>query len=71
MRVTLPRWLRIALWSVGGLALVGLLTAVISLYLLLQPSRFTALLQREASNAGLVLNLASPEIGRASCRERV
>ncbi|WP_346950195.1 AsmA family protein [Dyella sp.] len=60
MRVTLPRWLRIALWSVGGLALVGLLTAVISLYLLLQPSRFTALLQREASNAGLVLNLASP-----------
>ena len=60
LRVSLPRWLRIALWSIAGAALAALLTLVVSLYLLLQPDRFTALLQREASNAGLVLNLASP-----------
>lgn len=60
LRVSLPRWLRITLWSIGGVALTALLTVVVSLYLLLQPERFTALLQREAGNAGLVLNLASP-----------
>lgn len=60
MGVTMPRWLRITLWSVAGVALAALATAVISLYLLLQPGRFTAMLQRQAGNAGLVLNLASP-----------
>lgn len=56
----MPRWLRIALWSLAGLALAALATTVISLYLLLQPGRFTAMLQRQASHAGLDLNLASP-----------
>lgn len=56
----MPRWLRISLWSFGGVALVALITVVISLYLLLQPSRFTAMLQSQAGQAGLDLNLASP-----------
>ena len=56
----MPRWLRITLWSVAGAALAVVATAVISLYLLLQPGRFTAMLQRQASHAGLDLNLASP-----------
>ncbi|WP_266171268.1 AsmA family protein [Dyella subtropica] len=56
----MPRWLRISLWSAGSVALVMIITAVISLYLLLQPSRFTAMLQSQAGQAGLDLNLASP-----------
>lgn len=56
----MPRWLRITLWSVAGLVLLAFATAVVSLYLLLQPGRFTAMLQSQASRAGLDLNLASP-----------
>lgn len=51
------RWLLMAL---GGLALALVLAAVISLYLLLQPERFTRMLQTQARTAGLELSLASP-----------
>jgi AsmA protein len=60
MGVTMPRWARITLWSAAGVVLAVLATAVLSLYLLLQPGRFTAMLQRQASHAGLDLHLASP-----------
>lgn len=56
----MPRWLRITLWSIGSVIAVALVTLVISLYLLLQPARFTSMLQTEAGRAGLDLNLASP-----------
>jgi hypothetical protein len=58
MTVSRPlRWLLIALTSVlGGIALIVLA----SLYLLLQPDRFTAMLQQQASDAGLQLTLSSP-----------
>jgi uncharacterized protein involved in outer membrane biogenesis len=54
------RRLRLALYVVGGLALAVVLAAVIAVYILLQPERFTATLQQQARNAGLELNLASP-----------
>ena len=50
------RWLIVA----GMLALATLLAAFVAVYLLLQPDRFTALLQRQAQDAGLALNLDSP-----------
>ncbi|KRE90990.1 membrane assembly protein AsmA [Frateuria sp. Soil773] len=53
------RW-HLLLWTLAGLLLVGLLVAVVTVYVLLQPERFTAMLQRQARNAGLELNLASP-----------
>jgi hypothetical protein len=58
MTVSRPlRWLLIALATVlGGIALIVLA----SLYLLLQPDRFTAMLQQQASAAGLQLTLSSP-----------
>ena len=40
--------------------LATLLAAVIAVYLLLQPDRFTAMLQEQASNVGLELHLGSP-----------
>jgi uncharacterized protein involved in outer membrane biogenesis len=52
----LRRWLVAA----GALALVVLLAMAVSVYLLLQPDRFTALLQQQAHEAGLALNLGSP-----------
>lgn len=54
------RWLRISLLSLAALVAVVIATATISLYVMLQPSRFTALLQEQAADAGLQLNLASP-----------
>lgn len=57
------RWsprLRGLLWVLGGLLLAGLIALLVSVYLLLQPDRFTAMLQAQARHAGLELNLASP-----------
>lgn len=54
------RKLRLALMVIGGLVLLVLIVASVAVYLLLQPDRFTAMLQNQASNAGLELNLASP-----------
>ncbi|MEP6897504.1 MAG: membrane assembly protein AsmA [Rhodanobacter sp.] len=54
------RRLRLVLWIVGGLVLAAMLAAVIAVYLLLQPDRFTTMLQAQAHDAGLELHLASP-----------
>ncbi len=51
---------RLILLILGGFALAVMLAAVIAVYLLLQPERFTRMLQTQARNAGLELNLASP-----------
>ncbi|MDQ6645848.1 MAG: AsmA family protein [Pseudomonadota bacterium] len=56
----MSRRLRLTLLSLGGLALAVVLAAMIAVYLLLQPDRFTAMLQTQAQAAGLELNLASP-----------
>jgi AsmA protein len=56
----MSRRLRLILLVLGGLALAVVLVAAISVYLLLQPDRFTAMLQTQARDAGLELNLASP-----------
>ena len=53
------RW-RLTLLVLGGLALTVVLIVVIAVYLLLQPDRFTAMLQSQARAAGLELNLANP-----------
>ena len=52
-------WRRLLIGA-GALALGALAAAVVSVYLLLQPDRFTAMLQEQAHGAGLELNLASP-----------
>jgi len=54
------RRLRIGLLAIAGLLLVILLTALIAMYVVLQPERFTAMLQSRAEAAGLDLGLASP-----------
>ena len=62
-----PRLRRI-LAIVGASALAVLLLLVGSVYFLLQPDRFTAMLQNQAANAGLELNLsrpASPSVSRS------
>ncbi len=56
----MTRRLRLTLFVLGGLALALVLAAVIVVYLLLQPERFTRMLQTQAHAAGLELNLASP-----------
>jgi AsmA protein len=56
----MSRRLRLILLTLGGLTLAATLAAVIVVYLLLQPERFTAMLQAQAHEAGLELNLASP-----------
>jgi uncharacterized protein involved in outer membrane biogenesis len=56
----MSRRTRLILLSLGGLVLAAVLAAVIAVYLLLQPDRFTAMLQAQARAAGLELNLASP-----------
>lgn len=56
----MSRRLRQILVISGAVALAALLLAMVSAYLLLQPERFTAMLQTQASNAGLDLNLARP-----------
>jgi AsmA protein len=46
--------------AASALALVVLLAMAFSVYLLLQPDRFTAMLQQQAHEAGLELSLGSP-----------
>ncbi|WEN14642.1 AsmA family protein [Rhodanobacter sp. AS-Z3] len=53
------RW-RLTLMVLTGLALALVLAAIVSVYLLLQPERFTRMLQTQARTAGLELSLASP-----------
>jgi uncharacterized protein involved in outer membrane biogenesis len=54
-----PR-LRLILLMLGGFAMAIVLAMVIAVYLLLQPDRFTRMLQTQARAAGLELKLASP-----------
>lgn len=56
----MSRRLRLTLLVLGGLVLALVLAAVIAVYLLLQPERFTRMLQTQARAAGLELSLASP-----------
>lgn len=56
----MSRRLRITLIICGSVALAAVLTLLIMVYLLLQPERFTAMLQEQASDVGLELNLARP-----------
>lgn len=56
----MTRWLRRLLTAAGALTLVVVLAMTISIYLLLQPGRFTAMLQQQAHEAGLELNLGNP-----------
>ena len=52
--------LRLIALVLGGLAAAVALTLLVAVYLLLQPDRFTAMLQTQARAAGLDLRLASP-----------
>lgn len=54
------RRLRITLLAVGGLLMGVLVAALVATYVVLQPERFTAMLQSRAEAAGLDLGLASP-----------
>jgi uncharacterized protein involved in outer membrane biogenesis len=56
----MSRGLRLILLVLGGLVLTLVLVAIIAVYLVLQPDRFTRMLQTQARSAGLELNLASP-----------
>lgn len=56
----MSRRLQLILLVLGGFALAVVLAAVVAVYLLLQPERFTRMLQTQARTAGLELNLASP-----------
>lgn len=56
----MSRRLRLVVLVFGGLVVVAALAVVAAVYLLLQPDRFTAMLQTQAHAAGLELNLASP-----------
>jgi AsmA protein len=54
------RRLRLVLIGIGGFALAVAVVALIAVYLVLQPDRFTAMLQAQARDAGLELNLDHP-----------
>jgi len=54
------RRLRLVAMVFGGMVVAATLVVVAAVYLLLQPDRFTAMLQSQARAAGLELNLASP-----------
>jgi AsmA protein len=54
------RRLRIGLVSVVGIFAAIILAALLAMYVVLQPERFTALLQSSARGAGLELTLANP-----------
>ncbi|NID16903.1 AsmA family protein [Luteibacter yeojuensis] len=56
----MTRPLRIGLYAGGGLIVVVLLAAFVAMYVLLQPERFTSLLQSRARAVGLELTLANP-----------
>lgn len=57
--VGMHRW-RLPLLIFAGVLLVGVVAMLVTVYLLLQPDRFTARLQRQARDAGLDISLASP-----------
>jgi len=54
------RRLRIGIFAVVGIVAATALAALIAMYVVLQPERFTALLQSRARTAGLELSLANP-----------
>lgn len=54
------RNLRVGLLAVGGLLAGVLVAALVATYVVLQPERFTAMLQSRAEAAGLDLSLANP-----------
>lgn len=56
----MPRWLRLILLIASSATLVLVVVALIAVHFLLQPERITAMLQSQARDAGLELNLASP-----------
>ncbi|TAL71555.1 MAG: membrane assembly protein AsmA [Rhodanobacter sp.] len=56
----MPHGWRRLLIATGTVLLAALLVSAVTVYLLLRPDRFTALLQDQAQKAGLTLNLASP-----------
>ena len=56
----MTRRLRFALLGLAGVLVAGLVTLLVIVYLLLQPERFTAMLQEQARGVGLELSLASP-----------
>ena len=58
--MAISRRLRLTLLVLGGLAAAAVLAVVIVVHLLLQPDRFTAMLQTQARAVGLDLSLASP-----------
>lgn len=55
-----PRWLRLTLLVASSATLVLVAAALVAVHFLLQPERITAMLQSQAHDAGLDLNLASP-----------
>ena len=56
----MTRRLRLSLITLAALLLTGLVGLLVTVYVLLQPERFTAMLRSQAATAGLELNLASP-----------
>jgi len=56
----MKRPLRIGLLAAGALVVVLLLAAFVATYVMLQPERFTSLLQSRARAAGLELTLSNP-----------
>ncbi len=56
----MPRWLRIILLIASSATLLLVAAALVAVHVMLQPERITAMLQTQARNAGLELNLASP-----------
>ncbi len=56
----MSRRLRLVLLIVGGVLLTLAAAAAMAIYILLQPERFTAMLQAQARAAGLELHLSSP-----------
>ncbi|URL57642.1 membrane assembly protein AsmA [Luteibacter flocculans] len=56
----MTRRLRIGLYIVGGILAMLILAMFIAMYVVLQPARFTALLQSRARDVGLELTLANP-----------
>ena len=56
----MSRRIRLILLILGGAVAAAALTLIIAVYILLQPERFTAMLQNQARAAGLDLRLASP-----------
>lgn len=56
----MKRQLRIGLLSIAGLLAGIVVAALVATYVVLQPERFTAMLQARAQAAGLELTLASP-----------